>query len=64
MLNGFDFYMEYRNSLDSMYNGRYILIVNRKVMGVYDDQVMAYHEALKKYEPYSFWVQYCEASTL
>jgi hypothetical protein len=61
MLTNFEFYMEYRNSLDSLYNGRYIVIINRKVAGVYDTQIDAYHDALQKYKPYTFWVQYCEA---
>jgi hypothetical protein len=64
MLNGFYFYMEYRNSLDNLYNGKFILIINRKVAGVFDNQLQAYHEGLSKYEPYSFWVQRCEASCL
>ena len=61
MLNNFEFYMQYRNSLDSLYNGRYIVIINRKVEGVYESQLAAYQDALKRHKPYTFWVQYCEA---
>lgn len=61
MLNNFQFYMDYRNSLDNLYNGRYIVIINRKVAGAYGSQLEAYQDALRKYKPYTFWVQYCEA---
>lgn len=61
MLNNFEFYYEYRNSLDTLYNGRFIVIMNRKVEGVYDSELAAYQDALKKYKLYTFWVQYCEA---
>lgn len=61
MRNNFQFYMEYRNSLDNLYNGKYIVIVNRKVAGAYVSREEAYQNALAKYLPYTFWVQYCEA---
>jgi hypothetical protein len=64
MVDNFQFYMEYRNSLDNMYNGKYIVIRNRKVVGAFDNEEKAYSEMHKKFKPYTFWVQYCEASIL
>ena len=61
MISDFNFYMDYRNSLDNLYNKKYIVIRDRKVIGVFDSEENAYKEAMQNYEPFTFWVQYCEA---
>lgn len=61
MISDFNFYMDYRNSLDNLYNHKYIIIRERKVIAAFDSEENAYQEALQKFEPFTFWVQYCES---
>lgn len=56
----FDYYVENQAELVKKYNGRFIVIKNREVIGVYDDQITAVRETAKEHELGTFLVQKVE----
>lgn len=55
----FEFYLQHQAELVEKYNNQYLLIKDQKVIGAYKDQKEAYLEAVKKFNPGSFLIQYC-----
>ena len=55
----FRYYLSHQNELVKQYNGKYIVMVNNKVVGAYDDKADAYYRSLEKYEPGTFLIQLC-----
>ena len=56
----FKYYLENQEELVEKYNGKYIVIKNCKVVGIYDNELEAINETAKKHELGSFLVQKCE----
>ena len=57
----FHFYTSHQKELVDQYNGKFIVIVGEKVVGAYDEELLAYTEAKKAHKPGTFLVQKCAA---
>lgn len=57
----FEYYISHQAELVEKYSGKYIVIKNRKVIGVYDSEDMAVTETSKSETLGTFLVQLCEA---
>lgn len=57
----FDFFLKNRSELISKYAGKFIVIKNEKILGVYDTQLNAYQETIKTNELGTFLIQLCVA---
>ena len=55
----FQYYLDNQGDLVKKYNGRYIVIVNEKVIGDYGDYSQALSNSLRNYEMGTFLVQKC-----
>ena len=55
----FQYYLDNQNDLVKKYNGRYIVIVDEKVDGDYNDYSQALSCSLQKYDMGTFLVQKC-----
>ena len=53
----FRFYLDNQKDLVAKYNGKYIVIKDAKVIGVYDDELKAVTETQKAHELGTFLVQ-------
>ncbi len=53
------YYIAHRDELLKQYKGKQLLIVGEKVVGVYDSEMQAYQEAIKKYQLGTFLMQLC-----
>lgn len=56
----FHHFIEHQDDLVKLYNGKYIVIKNRKVIGQYDTIWAAYIETQKEHELGTFLIQKCE----
>ena len=56
----FTFYLEHQDELVEKYNGRFIVIKDCKVIGVFDSELEAVEKTAEKYELGTFLVQKCE----
>jgi len=56
----FEYYIAHQDELVKQYNGKYIVIKNQQVIGVYDSQLKAIEETTKVHELGTFLVQKCE----
>ena len=59
----FNFFLKNQESLVKKYRGKYVVIKNRKVLGVYSDIPSAITETSKVEEYGTFLVQKCEPGT-
>ena len=57
----FDYYLAHQAEMVKKYNGQFVVIKNRQVIGVYADQPTAIAETAKKEELGTFLVQKAEA---
>lgn len=53
----FDYYLAHQDQLVAKYNGRFVVIVNEKVVGDFESEKDAYAFATKTYEPGKFLIQ-------
>lgn len=53
----FQYYMDNRDELNSKYPGKFLVIKDEQVVGVFDDQVTAFTETTREHEPGTFIVQ-------
>ncbi len=53
----FEYYLAHQDELVAEYNGRYIVIKGRHVLGAYDDEVTAVTETQKAHKIGTFLVQ-------
>lgn len=53
----FNFYVTHQGDLVQKYKGKHIVIVDDKVVGVYDDDLKAYLESKEKYGLGHFLIQ-------
>ena len=56
----FKYYLEHQDELVKKYNGKFIVIKNREVIGVFDSELEAIEKTAEKYELGTFLVQKCE----
>lgn len=56
----FEFYKENQTALVGKHKGKFIVIRDQEVRGVYDTEIEAYQEAQKEYELGSFLIQKAE----
>jgi len=56
----FKYYLEHQEELVKKYNGKFIIIKNREVIGVFDSELEAIEKTAEKYELGTFLVQKCE----
>ena len=55
----FDYYLKHQSELVKQYSGKYLVIKNQKVEGVFDDELSAYQDASQKFDAGSFLIQPC-----
>lgn len=56
----FNYYLENQQKLVEQYHGKFIVIKNCKVIGVYDNELEAIEKTSKKEQLGTFLVQKCE----
>jgi hypothetical protein len=56
----FNYYLERQEELVKKYSGKFIVIKNREVIGVFDSELEAIEKTAEKYELGTFLVQKCE----
>jgi hypothetical protein len=55
----FKYYLKHQSELVKKYNGKFIVLKNGKVIGVYNSHLEAYTETVKKNELGTFLIQHC-----
>lgn len=56
----FKYYLEHQKELVKKYNGKFVVIKNREVIGVFDTELEAIEKTAEKHELGTFLVQKCE----
>jgi hypothetical protein len=56
----FKYYLDNQENLVRNYNGKFIVIKNRKVIGAYDSELEAVERTAEKHKLGTFLVQKCE----
>lgn len=56
----FKYYLEHQDELVKRYNGKFIVIKDRKVIGVFDSELEAITKTTETHELGTFLVQKCE----
>ena len=56
----FEYYLEHQDELVKQYNGKFIVIKDCNVIGVFDSELKAIEETVKDHELGTFLVQKCE----
>ena len=59
----FKYYLENQGDLVEKYNGKTLVIKDKEVVGVFNDEAQAYIEASLKYEAGTFLIQRCSAGS-
>ncbi len=59
----FEFFKKNQDALVTEHEGKYVVINNETVVGVYNSELEAYHEAQKKYALGTFIIQHCVPGT-
>ena len=55
----FDYYLQNQQQLVGQYNGKYLVIKDNSVVGVYDNEQDAYFDSEEKYGLGNFLIQLC-----
>lgn len=55
----FQYYLDNQDELVQMYNGKFLVIKNQKVIASYDSEEDAYFESQKEHELGTFLIQKC-----
>lgn len=55
----FQYYLDHQDELVKKYAGKYLIIKDAEVKGVYDSKSDAYFEGQKKYDLGTFLIQFC-----
>ncbi len=55
----FQYYIGHQNELVKKYEGRFLVVKGKKVVGDYDTEIEAYKEAMQSFEPGTFLIQQC-----
>lgn len=56
----FQYYLEHQDEFAKKYNGKFIVIKDCKVIGIYDSEIKAIETTEKDHELGTFFVQKCE----
>lgn len=56
----FNYYRTHQDELVAQFSGRYVVIKNHEILGVYDSELQALRATSKEHEPGTFLVQKCE----
>ena len=57
----FKYYLAHQAELVDKYNGKFLVIKDEQVIGVYDSQSEAYNTAQKQHEVGTFLIQFCNS---
>jgi hypothetical protein len=57
----YEYFVKNKDKFLNEYPNKFIVIKNKQVIGVYEDQVEAFTETTKEHEPGTFIVQLCSA---
>ena len=60
LVTEFQYYLEKQDQLIKKYNGKFVVIKGRRVIGNYDSEIEAIEKTAKKHELGTFLVQRCE----
>jgi hypothetical protein len=55
----FKYYLEHQDELVKQYNGKTLVIIGDKVVGVYNNEEEAYFDSVSKYTIGTFLIQIC-----
>jgi hypothetical protein len=55
----FKYYLDHQEELLKLHNGKTLVIIGEKVVGVYDSEQEAYFDSLSKYKIGTFLIQFC-----
>ncbi len=55
----FKYYKDHQDELVKKFNGKYLVIKDEQVIGVYDTDLEAYSNSKEKYELGTFLIQHC-----
>jgi hypothetical protein len=53
----YQFFLDNQEKFHKEYPGKFLVIKNKEILGVYEDQVEAYTETTKEHEPGTFIIQ-------
>ena len=53
------YYIDHQAELVAKYNGKFLVIKDQAVVGVFDSIEVAYFQSIEKFEPGSFLIQEC-----
>lgn len=56
----FEYYISHQNELLKKYAGKFLVIKNKSIIGVYDSEIDAYTETVKQEEAGTFLIQECQ----
>jgi len=59
----FSYYLQHQDELVAKHSGKFVVIKDHKVIGVFDDEITAIRDTAKTHELGSFLVQKCEQGT-
>ena len=59
----FKYYLEHQDEFVEKYNGKFIVIKDSEVIGVFDSELEAIKKTSEQYELGTFLVQKCESGT-
>jgi hypothetical protein len=54
----FEYYLAHQNDIVKKHDGKFVVIKDLEIIGVYDDELQAVHETQKEHQPGTFLVQY------
>lgn len=58
--NEFQYYIDNQSELVEKYKGKFLVIKEQSIIGVYDSEIEAYTETVKKEELGTFLIQECQ----
>jgi len=56
----FEYFLEHQEEFAKKYNGKFIVIKNRQIIGIYNSEIEAVEESCKTEEMGTFLIQKCE----
>jgi len=56
----FNWYLDNQTELVRKYKGKFIVVKNQEVIGIYDSEIEAYSESAKTHELGTFLIQECQ----
>lgn len=56
----FEYYLANQEEFVKQYEGKFLVIKDRKIVGVYNSEIEAYTDSVEKYELGTFLIQECQ----